>query len=187
MWKLVLAAAVLFPMSALFAAEPEPVLLVTRDACFVHSLPAWPDADGAVERVVAPGHLLLHTARPTGRMTRLGEPTGIRAISTRRLSFVVQRVLGVAADADRLYVLRWSNRRLRDRAPEEDATIEGGRYELRVYWLEDAAVLEVPPLAPDGLPTAAGPPCLDAGPLHLVPDGVSCFGTTIRYDGRALR
>jgi len=120
-------------------------------------------------------------------MTRLVEPTGTVAVNTRRISYEVRRVLGVAADAERLYVLLWWSGRIYDRPPAQGATIDGGRYELRVHWLDDAAALQAPSLRHDGVPEAAGRPCLDAGPLKLVPGGVSCFGTRARYDGRTLQ
>ena len=53
----------------------------------------------------------------------------------------VTRVLGVAADAERLYVVLWSSGRIFDRPPAEDAALEGGRYELRVFWLGDGSAL----------------------------------------------
>ena len=62
-------------------------------------------AGDAVERVVAPGHALLHTSRVTGRMTRLVAGTGTVAVNTRRISHRVSRVLGVASDAELLYAL----------------------------------------------------------------------------------
>ena len=174
-------------LATALAAEEEPVLFVKHAACFVHALPAWPAAGDRVERVVAPGHVLLHTSRETGRMTRLVEATGTVAVNTRRISYGVTRLLGVAADTERLYVLVWHSARIFDRPPEEGAALPGGRYEMRVFWLADGSALKAPPLGPEGLPESAAPESIGAGPLRVVDGGVACFGTTVRYDGRAPR
>ena len=183
----VLLALLLLLVTPVLAADEDPVLLATHQACFVHALPAWPAQADRVERVVGPGHALLHTSRATGKMTRLLPATGTVAINTRRISYCLTRVLGVAADAERLYVVLWASGRIFDRPPAEGAALAGGRYELRVFWLGDGGALPAPPLGPDGLPAAAPEPSLGRGPLNLVSDGVSCFGTTARYAGRALR
>jgi len=172
------------------AADEEPVLLVKNAACFVHAIAAWPalpDRGARFERVVAGGHALLHTSRETGKMVRLVEATGTVAVNTRRISFLVTRLVGVAADADRLYVVLWRSGRIFDRPPEEDAPADGGTYELRVFWLADGSALRAPVLGPDGLPEAAPPESLGKGPLHVVAGGVDCFGKKVRYDARELR
>jgi hypothetical protein len=165
-------------------------LLVKRDACFVHGLTVLPSSAGSrrglVERVVSAGHVLLHTSRETGKMIRLGEATGVVAVNTRRISYVATRTLGVVADEERLYALLWTSGRLWS-PPAGDAAVPGGRYALRVFWLADGAPLPAPHLDPSDLPDAAPPASLGAGPLEVVEGGVSCFGTTARYDGRTLR
>lgn len=173
--------------SPAFSANEDPVLLEKHKDCFVHALPAWPARGDHVERLVERGHSLLHTSRATGKMTRMVAATGTVAINTRRISYRVTRILGVAADAERLYVVRWSSGRIFDAPPAKGAAVKGGRYELRVFWLADGSRLSAPPLAPGGLPSAAPQPSLEAGPLKLVPGGVSCFGTSARYKGRTLR
>jgi len=170
-----------------FAADDEAVLLTKHVACFVHALPTWPARDDHVERVIGRGHALLYTSRESGRMTRLVETTGIVAVNTRRASYRVTRLLGIASDSERLYVLLWFSGRVYDRPPEEGAALEGGRYEMRVFWLGDGGALRSPPLGPSGLPAAAPRASLGVGPLKIVSDGVSCFGRTARYDGRVLR
>ncbi len=151
-------------------------MLVHADAsCFVHALPAFPEAD-LVERVVHPGLMLLHTARASGEMTVLARTTGTMAISTRRISYVQTRILGIAADAERLYVLAWSVRAW-DKPPDRDAPVEGGRYELRAFRLADGKALRAPALKPEGLPKGAPPETLEHGPLRLVEGGVECYGT----------
>ena len=173
--------------SQALSANEDPVLLEKHEDCFVHALRAWPARGDHVERLVARGHSLLHTARATGKMTRLVPATGTVAINTRRISYRVTRVLGVAADAKRLYVVLWSSGRIFDAPPAQGAAVKGGRYALRVFWLADGSELSSPPLGPGGLPAAAPEPSLGAGPLKLVPGGVSCFGTKARYEGRTLR
>ncbi len=175
-------------LPAALAAADDPALLVKTKACFVHALPAWPAPTGDhVERVVARGHEPLHTARSSGKMTRLLPITGTVAINTRRISYRVTRILGIAADAERLYVLRWASGRLFDRPPTEGEAIPGGRFELRVFWLGDGTELATRALGAAGWPAAAPEASLGKGPLTKVTDSVSCFGTTLRYRGRAIR
>jgi hypothetical protein len=176
-----------FPLlcAAALADVEKPALIHSDAGCFVHALRAPPDASGYVERVVASGRAILHTARATGDMAVLVPATGVVAISTRRLSFRVTRILGTAADEERLYVLVWSGRAW-DRPPAPDAPIEGGRYELRAFWLADGAPLEVPSLD-TGLPKDAPPETLERGPLRLVQRGIECYGTRAAYKGRELQ
>jgi hypothetical protein len=181
--------AVVFLAAALIAQarQPEKPVLVHADAvCFVHALRAMPDApDSHVERVIEPGLVLLHTTRSTGEMSVLVRTTGVVAISTRRVSFRVARILGVAADAERLYVLVWTGRAW-DKAPARDALVDDGRYELRAFWLADGSPLAAPRDV-EGLPKAAPPETLEKGLLRLVEDGVECGGTRAVYKGRDLQ
>jgi hypothetical protein len=165
----------------------KPVLVHADAACFVHALRAAPDTSaGRFERVVAAGRALVHTVRATGEMTVLVPPTGVVAISTRRASFKVERILGVAADKERLYVLSWTGRAW-DRPPAPDAPLAEGRHALRVFWLADGEALKTPVLDAAGLPKEAGPETLEKGPLRLIETGVECFGTRASYRGRELQ
>jgi hypothetical protein len=178
-------------LAAALAAEdgkPEKPALVHADAaCFVHALRAMPETprERKFERVVEPGLAMLHTVRATGEMTVLVPATGTVAINTRRISFVVTRIIGVAADAERLYVLVWTTR-VYDRPPDRNATAEGGSYALRTFWLADGSALLAPALAAEGLPEGAPPEAVDKGPLRLTKDGVECYGTRAAYKGRDL-
>ena len=161
-------------------------LLVHADACcFVHALPAAHAPEKHVGRVVDPGLVILHTVRDTGEMAVLVPATGTVAVSTRRISFRQTRILGIAADTERLYVLTWTVR-VWDRPPERDAAVEGGSYVLRTYWLADGRALAAPALEAEGLPKGAPPETPEKGPLRLVAGGVECFGTRANYKGEKL-
>jgi hypothetical protein len=163
-------------------ADPKPVLVLADPACFVHALRASADAGDVLERPVDPGFMLLHTARASGEMTVLVPATGTVARGTCRASFVQTRILGIAADAERLYVLLWSVRTW-DRPPERDAPAEGGRYELRTFRLADGHALKAPALNTEGLPKGAPKESLGNGPLNLLPGaGVECYGTRAIYE-----
>jgi hypothetical protein len=108
-------------------------------------------------------------------MTVLVPPTGTAAISTRRISFQTTRIAGVAADAERLYVLIWAGRAY-DKPPEE------GHDVLRTFWLEDGAALWAPLLKTP--PTEAPAETLEKGPLRLVEGGVEVHGARATYKGR---
>jgi len=157
-------------------ADPQPVLVLASDSCFVHAVPAAPGA-GSLERVLESGHTLLHTVRDSGKMTVLVPPTGTVAISTRRISCQTTRIAGVAADAERLYVLVWMGHAY-DKPPEE------GVYALRTFWLEDGAALWAPLLKT--APTKAPAETLEKGPLRLVEGGVEVYEARATYKGRQL-
>jgi len=167
---------------------PPPVLVAKSDAAFVHALrqavipQGWGLRGGERE-----GYDLLHTNRKTGEMKRLIRPTGTFSVPTRRLSYVVARMIGVAADAERLYVVLWQSGRIFDRPPAADAPVEGGRYELQVFWLADGSRIAAPWIDPENWPKAAPPETVEAGPLKLVKGGIQCYGVTGRYEGKELR
>ena len=162
------------------AADDEPVLLVKRPGCFVHAVEASPPVTEHVERLVASGPMLLHTDRESGAMKRLGPAGGIVAVSTVRVSYAVTRILGVAADDERLYVLAWRSGRIFDRPPAADAPLEGGTYTVSVFALAGGAEQRTVRLTGKGVPAAAPAPSLGAGPLKLVEGGVACYGEVVR-------
>ena len=168
--------------------QPElkkPVLVSKGTKHFVHALDMSPlRAEGWVEFVVAPGWGLVYTNRESGQMQHLMRPTGTVRINTRRISYSQSRIVGVAADANRLYVLRWQSGRVFDKPPAADAKPEGGRYELSVFWLADGSLVQLRPLGTKGLPKHAPVQQLTPGPLKLVKGGVSCYGSTFRYKGK---
>jgi len=153
-------------------AAPKPVLLHRTERAFVHALRSSPRAaPHHVERVLADGWRLLLTDRATGDMRDLVEPTGTVAISTRRVSYQQSRLLGVVGDDERVYVLLWQSGRVREPPGEE---MEGGRYELRAFRLEDGASVPAPALDPARLCPRAPPECAGPGPLRLVDGRVTC-------------
>jgi len=162
---------------------PPPVLVAKTDAALVHAVRTARDPSEAEPwHRRSDGYLLLHTDRKTGEMRHLIPNTGTVEVPTVRPSVVQTRMVGVAADAERLYVLLWTSGRIFDRPPASDAPVEGGRYELRVFWLADGSQIAKPALDPEKWPKTAPPEVTDAGPLKLVKDGVECYGVTARYE-----
>ncbi len=159
-------------------ADEKPVLVLADASSFVHAVRATPDGT-YLERVVEPGFMLLHTVRASGEMTVLIPPTGTVAISTRRISYGTTRILGVAADAERLYVLLWTGHAF----GKPPGPAEGG-YALRTFWLADGAALWAPALKPEGLPKEIPAETLEKGPLRLVKGGVELYGTRATYKER---
>lgn len=158
--------------------DGKPVLVVKTASCFVHAVPACTDGT-RLERVLEQGQMLLHTVRESGEMTVLVPPTGVVAVSTRRISYRTTRIAGVAADVERLYVLLWTGHAF-DKPPGP----EEGSYVLRTFWLEDGAAIPAPALKPEGLPKEIPAETLERGPLRLVEGGVELFGTRVGYKGR---
>ncbi len=159
-------------------AEPKPVLVHKSDSSFVHALRTGGDGT-LLERVVEPGCMLLHTVRTSGEMTVLVPPTGTLAINTRRISYVTTRILGIAADAERLYVLFWSGHAF-DKPPGP----ADGRFELRTFWLADGAALRAQILKAEGLQNEIPAETLEKGPLRLVEGGVEAYGTRATFKER---
>lgn len=169
-------------------APPPPVLVAKSDEAFVHALRHSRNPQGwGLGGVQSEGYDLLHTSRKTGEMKRLIRPTGTFSVPTRRLSYVVVRIVGVAADAERLYVALWHSGRIFDRPPAADAPVEGGRYELQVFWLADGSRLRAPSLDPGKWPKTAPPEVTDAGPLKVGGSAVECYGVKGTYEGKELR
>jgi hypothetical protein len=177
----------LFCAAALLAEEgkpTKPVLVHSDAACFVHALRAMPEVSRErFARAVDAGLALVHTARASGEMVVLVPATGTVEVNTRRISYGVTRIVGVAADRERLYVLLWTARAY-DAPPDAGATVEGGSYRLHASWLADGSALAAPALGADGLPKAAPVETVEAGPLRLVEGGVECYGTRALYAGR---
>ncbi len=162
-----------------------PVLVSKGKEHFVHALEMSPlRSPSLVERIVARGWGLVHTNRESGEMKHLIRPTGTVCINTRRISYRQTRIVGVVADAHRLYVLRWHSDRIFDKPPAPDAALAGGFYDLSVFWLADDGLIQMRHVQGKRRPKTAPPPKLAPGPLKLVKNGVSCYGFISRYKGK---
>jgi hypothetical protein len=153
---------------------------------------------------VAPGFALSHTATATGERKwlllsgvpfRPGPPMGFDCISTE------QRIVGIASDTERLYVLV----RTRHAPPafmtppdpggRRHATptfIDGGiqygppTYRLAVYRLADGTALHSLPIREGDFPKEPLPETIKLGPLATKANGIACFGVTFTFKGTEL-
>ncbi|MGD9646488.1 MAG: hypothetical protein AB7U73_12305 [Pirellulales bacterium] len=172
----------------------QPRLVVATDACFVHALhaPVDPAGNRFMRRPASTSVAVLWTDRATGHMKPV-LATGTFAIPTRRLSYSQTRLLGAAADDERLYLAVWRSGRTFDEPPppatesfawtaREPSRREGAiGFALVVVWLADAAQLldePLPPLAEVPRETTA------AGLIKRVDDGVEVAGQVFKFRGR---
>ncbi|MBM4030566.1 MAG: hypothetical protein FJ291_02135 [Planctomycetes bacterium] len=199
--------AILSLASACLAAEPaadglsrsKPLLIAKGQDYLVHGV-SYPLFDDQA-RFRAPmwaGAMLLYTTPSNGEMKELVS-TGTVEVPTERISFFQRRLLGVAADAERLYAVVWNSGRVFDHAPHPGQRMGGGTYTLRVFWLADGTPVtelrlikkahQVPP-APNvfapGLPDAVVQETLDKGPLKLIEKGIACYGVAFEFEGKKL-
>jgi hypothetical protein len=174
------------------AATPAPdqlVRLAKGDGYVVHALvgPATPFF--APQPPTTPH--ILHTALPSGRLTvlyRSGTTVGIPVpMGLTRTPYHQTRVVGVAADAERLYVLVWSARWVvlgtggpgaEVRPPASDT------YEVRVLWLADGSMVGTVPLGGTGRPRVVPRESVEAGPLEVMSGGVRVYGESLRFRGK---
>jgi hypothetical protein len=169
---------------ALAALPAQAVLVAKGDGFLVHAVrPAGGRQTGTAE-------LVLHTALPSGRMTTLTEAASSPPELAPHLpgggAFFGQRqsVLGVAADAERVYVLRWSLSRTHPRPAVGPHRGGRGEYLLEVFWLADGGPVGRYELAGEGLRKAPPPGSLRTGPLAAWGGGVTAYGEAFRFKGR---
>jgi hypothetical protein len=178
----------------LVAAQPAPkpdqlVQVAKGDGYVVHALVGPPVPFFAPQPPAA--SYLLHTALPAGRLTvlyRSGTTAGIpEPMGYDRTPYHQTRVVGVAADAERLYVLVWSARWLvpdgggaggERRPPASD------RYEVRVFWLADGSAVGSFPLGGTARPRVVPRELVEAGPLEVMSGGVRMYGESLRFRGK---
>jgi len=178
-------------------ADPnKPVLIAKGKDFFIHALPAdrglfprrvkvEPRFPEMVEEGVR-GLVVVHTSLATGDMKILtaggqstwrGPPMGID-----RIYHNVTRVVGIAADSERLYVLLW------DDLSEWVVGERGKRgYRLQIFRVSNGALLHTLALKEGDFPK--DPPSQETaekGPLQLRGDGVACFGVTFEFKGMEL-
>lgn len=174
----------------LFAAAPkpgEPVAIAKGDGFVVHAL------GGAVHPFLAEhpetALHLLHTALPGGRLTvlfRSGTTVSIPVpMGLNRVPYSQTRVVGVAADAERLYVLVWSAKwTVLDlggavaKPPESDA------YAVRVFWLADGSEVGRFDVGGEKRPKTVPRESTEAGPLAVEKGGVSAYGEAFQIEGK---
>lgn len=185
----------------LFAAAPEPAVdpkpdqpvVVAKGGGFVvHALGGAAAAPALLAQQPATDTLILHTALPAGRLTvlyRSGTSIGTPIpMGINRIPCSQSRVVGVAADTERLYVLVWSAEwRALDRGgvgkemkpPESDA------HAVRVFWLADGSEVGSFGVGGEKRPKAVPRESTEAGPLAVEKAGVvSVYGEAFRFKGK---
>jgi hypothetical protein len=84
------------------------------------------------------------------------------------------RIVGVAADRERLYVLHWQGG---ERQPS---------CSLLVFRPDSGVLIHSLELTGDDVPKEEPKETTDRGPLRLRPDGVACFGARFEFKGTEL-
>jgi hypothetical protein len=147
-------------------------LLAKGSGYFIHAIPTSPVGETIGIRHIAQ-YQIVRTDRETGEMAALFrssiEPLNPQAHVLRYRS---ARILGTAHDSERLYVATNG--------------VDGPHYQLLVFWLADGSQIANPKLAGKGLPTRIPEETVEAGPLSMVDNEVSCYGTTLKFKGKEL-
>lgn len=177
------------PAPAAAPAPDQPVQVAKGDGYVVHALVGPASPFFAPSPPTTP--TILHTALPAGRLTvllRSGTTVGIpEPMGYVRTPYHQTRVVGAAADVERLYVLVWSTRWLvpdgrgagGERRPPASDT-----YEVRVFWLADGSAVSSFPLGGMGRPRVVPRESVEAGPLEVMSGGVRVYGESLRFRGR---
>lgn len=188
-----------FTSGFLFAADPEldkpKVTLVAKTPeAFLSYLPLIdPDQWFRSNRE---GGSLLYTSRETAQMKVL-LTSATWSDHRRRQTYFQTRILGVAADNQRIYVLAVSVAQM-DRRPEQLNkpmnldTPEAGKsqrparatFTLNVYRLKDGELLASQELKGDRLPKSVTAETTGVGPLSLIKNGVEVYGVKLEFDER---
>lgn len=166
--------------------ESGPTLVTKSKEYLVHVIPAAKLGDDLLDRYLPGGLQVVHTSAETGKMNVL-VATGSWSIPTRRQSFGQTRIVGISADAERLYVAEWTSGRVWDRPPPPATeTTKGGVYHLHVFWLADGSRIAERELAGAGLPENVPVEMAGKGALSLMEKGVSCYGASFEFKGKEL-
>ena len=123
--------------------------------------------------------------------------TGFGACATSAFVLEQNRIAGLAADDERIFVLLWhSSRNLTpEQAAKELASLPAleaqaakqlGTYRLMVFRPDDGVPCYWPELKGDGVPKTRPDGRTDAGPMQLDRDGVKCFGVALKFKGLKL-
>jgi hypothetical protein len=164
----------------------QPKLIAKDKDYFLHALPPeQPLAATRIERrslgrfQTIRGLVLLHTSRATGEMKILaaGGTTASYLVerNSGRPDYYQARIAGVAAQKERIYVLRWQS------TPDKDPSMH-----LVVFRPDTGARVHSLQLKGDAVPKKEPKETADKGPLRLHHDGVTCFGTRFQFEGTKL-
>jgi hypothetical protein len=170
----------------------KPVLLVKHKDYLIHAVPQSPSGERSlVLDEIHPPLLLLYTSAISGEMKRLaasghsavpGPPMGIDRIHHTRT-----RIVGVVADADRLYVV-FHTTNWKAMVPEGGRDgAERKKYELLVFRLTDGEKLHALEMKEGDFPEGMPRDTSEAGPLKVIEGGVICYGVTFEFKGKEVK
>lgn len=161
-------------------AAANPVLIAKGKGCAYHVLAG---TAGIYRRMVLGGQQLLHTNLETGDM-RILFAAETRVIPTRRESYEQTAIIGLAHDGQRLYLATAKTGRYFE-ADGRDAKFHP--HLLRVFWLADGSLIHERSFPPETRPASAPQPSLGRGPLSLIDNGVTVYGTKIVFRGKEVQ
>jgi hypothetical protein len=165
----------------------QPKLLVKEKDYFLHALPPGNEnwhtrgvktPGFGFRQSAARGLVVLHTSTATGEMKILAAgglsvgPDFRNSAPPVYLSYIA----GVAADKERLFVLVWSS-------SDFHAGTSSGEYHLLVFRPGDGKRIRSLELEKPDAEVRQPKETADKGPLRLLDDGVSCFGTKYVFNG----
>ncbi len=132
--------------------------------------------------VIDPGITIVHTSLDTGEMKWLYVSGTFAVRYARKGIYYSWRLIDLAQDDDRLYVLDWASGSMRH--PDQPLAGDDPSYGLRVFWKSDGALI-YKTLFQSGknLPVAVPKENVNSGLLKLSGDGVECFGEAFRFKG----
>lgn len=180
----------LLATTVLSAPADEPVQLSKGDGYAVHALGGSVGAWAVFGPQPVTALHLLHTSFPSGKLTvllRTGTTVGFPVpMGLNRVPHSQTRVVGVAADSERLYVLVWTAKWVvEDHGHGAYKPPESDDYAVQVYWLKDGT--EVGTFAVGGAkrPKVLPRESVEVGPLVVEKEGgVSVYGETFRFKGK---
>ena len=139
--------------------ERPPKLVAKAKGTLVHAVPYSHARELRGLSDAPAGFLLLHTRTESGEMKQL-LASGTSVYSTRRQSWSHSRIVGIAADDERVYVLVWAIRGWDQVPPPEQMPGERATYTLSVFRLADGELVHsAPPGDVNSKPAPAGRMC----------------------------
>jgi hypothetical protein len=170
--------------------SPEPVVVARGEKFLIHRLFA---SIGNREFPINPVIILTHTNTDSGKMNVLFA-SGIYGQPTRRITYKMHRIVGIAQDENRLYLAVWETGRVftrNDSSPERGYKWSG-RFYLIVFWKSDGTqIVNVPLHEKDPLTKMnndfmfeAPDENVDVGPLKVISDGVTWEEKKFKFRGR---
>ncbi|HKC66327.1 MAG TPA: hypothetical protein VKB86_21975 [Pyrinomonadaceae bacterium] len=160
------------------------VLIAKGPGYLIHQFAGSVRPSDFVESVVKPGLTIAYTSVETGEMKWLCV-SGTFGTRQRRQIFYSTRIIDLAQDAERLYVLVWeSGPMIYPNGPTEP---DKQGYSLQVFWKSDGSQIHATALkSKEGLARGVPEEGTGLGVLKLVEGGVECFGEKIRFKGRQV-